>query len=154
MADKVIIEGCRPYDGEYELDLADEPLNILERRWIKKISGYVGAAVWDGWVQRDPDIELAIAVIAMRRVGKIEKSEVLRAAEVLEDGATIRLVFETIDEEAEEGPPVEAPDPSSSSVDSGGRSSQTSDRPGQIPSPTGTPALLKSVISAPETLAS
>lgn len=70
MADRIVVEGSRRYDGEFELDLAGEPLTILERRWIKQISGYVGAAVSIGWAQDDPDVDLALTVIAMFRGGR------------------------------------------------------------------------------------
>lgn len=137
MADKIVIAGARPYDGEYDLDFVGEPLTTLEWRWIKKISGYLPLTVGIGWTGEDPDLFLAFAVIGLRRAGKIEKGEALSAAERMEDSAKITLVFEDEEEEVEADPPVPAPEQPSKSDDFGGPSSPTSELPGPTPLPTG-----------------
>lgn len=150
MADRIVIEGVRRYEGEYEIDLVGEPLTILEQRWIKKISGYLPVEYEVGWRGQDPDLFLALGVIAMRRDGKIEKDDALNVSRALEDGATIRLVFD--EQEAEPNPPVAAPEPQTSNGDSGGRSSLTSDRPGPNHTDTGNPGSERSADSVPATL--
>lgn len=109
MADRFIIN-VKPYQGEYPLDL-EEPFSTLEWRWIKQISGYLPLTLRGGMAGRDPDLILAWAVIAMYRAGRIEASEALRVADNLAvaplDGATIQFVPDE-EEEADEGPPVEA----------------------------------------------
>lgn len=153
MADKIVIEGVRRYDGEYDLDLVGEPLTTLEWRWIKKLSGYLPLTVAAGWVGGDPDLFLALAVVAMRRAGKIEKEDALMVAERMEDGATIRVVGDAEEvEEVEEADPPVAPTEPRSSDDSGVLSSPTSGPPGQPPSPTGSPDSPRSATSDPLTL--
>lgn len=161
MADTVVITGVRRYEGEYELDLVGEPLTTLEWRWIKKIGGYLPVTVDAGWVGRDPDLFLALAIIGLYRAGKIEKDQAHTVAELLADAPTsaIRIVGEAQEEEGEKDgdadDPPEVPSESEPSKPDGGEpSSQTSDQPDPIQPPTGRPGLLKSVTSDLETLAS
>ena len=151
MADKIVIEGVRRYDGEYDFDIAGEPLTTLEWRWIKKISGYLPLTVSVGWMGEDADLFVAFAVIALHRAGKIDKDEALVVASRFDDSPTaaIRLVGDPVEAEAD---PREAPEPSEQNGTSGGHSSPTSDPPGQTPSATGSPDSPRSVISARPTL--
>ena len=100
---KVIIRNIERYNGEYPLD-ADVPMTGLDWRWIKKISGYMPMTVDEGFAGDDPDLYVALAVIALHRAGKIRGPEALLVADVLVnapvDGETITLDF-TDEEEAE-----------------------------------------------------
>ena len=144
MAEQVVIQGVKPYDGEYELDLEGEPLTTLEWRWVKKISGYLPLTMHEGFSGGDPDLVCALAVIALRRNGKIAKEQALAVAERLADapfdGAALQLIFSDAEDDAEgdAGPPEEPPATESPKRSSGGSSSPSSDQPEQSPPPTGT----------------
>jgi hypothetical protein len=114
---RIVIQGVKPYDGEYEFD-AERALNAREWRWIKKISGYLPVTIEDGFTGRDPDLFVALAAIAMCRDGKIDKDAGLRVADELAeapfDGTTITLVGDEIEED-DESPPVLTSEPDESS---------------------------------------
>lgn len=86
MTDAMVVN-VPPYEGEYAFDLSEQPFSTVEWRWIKQISGYMPLTVEAGWKGGDPDLFLALALIAMRRAGKIAKNEVLATAEVIEEAA-------------------------------------------------------------------
>lgn len=126
--DKVIIENIRPYDGEYRLGLDDEPLTTLEWRWVKRISGYLPLTIGEGFAGGDPDVVCALAVVALRRAGKIDQDQVLAVADKLADapfdGSAIRLAD---DEDTDSVPPtVAATEPQKQS---GGASSRPTSAP-------------------------
>jgi hypothetical protein len=74
----------------------------LDWRWIKKISGYMPTTIQEGFAGDDPDLYLALSIIAMHRAGKIRTTEALLVAEALADapwdGKSITIDFS--DEEA------------------------------------------------------
>ena len=92
---RIVITGIPPYDGDYELD-SDRAFNAREWRWIKKVSGYMPLTVSEGFEGGDPDLFVALAIIAMAREGRVTKDEGLRVADVLAeapfDGAAITMV--------------------------------------------------------------
>lgn len=143
MAETITITGVRPFDGEYPLDLEEEPLTTLEWRWVKKISGYLPLTMADGFAGGDPDLVIALAVIALRRGGKIQKEQALtvsdRLSDVAFDGAAIQLRFDGDDEDAEDdaSPPDQPPEQTPSS---GGSSNPSSDPPEPVQPTTGTEA--------------
>lgn len=147
--DRIIIGGVQPFDGTYPLDLDDAPLTTLEWRWIKQLSGYLPLTINDGLSGGDPDLIVALAVIALQRGGKISKTEVLQAGEQLADvpfdGAHIRFEAETVEDDA--GPPDEDAEPSSSSSGSGDDSEQPSENQANGQETTGSHASVRSVIS-------
>ena len=91
---KLVISGIAPWDGSYDLD-PDRPFNTREWRWIKQISGYMPLTISEGFAGGDPDLFVALAVIAMNREGRIGRDQGLDVAEQLSeapfDGATITL---------------------------------------------------------------
>lgn len=134
MADKIVIRGVKPYDGEYDFELAEEPLTTLEWRWVKKIANYLPLTMEEGWRGGDPDLFVAFAVIALRRAGKIDKQEALAVADRLADapfdGATISFVGEELEEDGDvDVPPAEVSVSDSPRKDGGSSSSSTSDTP-------------------------
>ena len=102
---RIQIKGIRHYDGDYELD-TDRAFNAREWRWIKKVSGYMPLTVGDGFAGGDPDLFVALAVIAMCREGKIDRESGLTVADELAempfDGAAITLIGDDV--EADELP--------------------------------------------------
>jgi hypothetical protein len=113
----IIIQGIKPYDGEYDL-VTDRAFNAREWRCIKKVSGYMPLTVSDGFAGGDPDLFVALAVVAMTRQGKVERDDMLRVADELAeapfDGASITMVG---DEVADDDLPLEStPPPAEPSV--------------------------------------
>jgi hypothetical protein len=98
---RIVIKGIRPYDGEYELD-TERAFNAREWNWIKRVAGYMPNTIRDGLAGGDPDLYVALAVIAMCRAGKVERTEGLHAADVLSEApfdGSIQMIFP--EEEAE-----------------------------------------------------
>jgi hypothetical protein len=113
----IIIQGIKPYDGEYDL-VTDRAFNAREWRCIKKVSGYMPLTVSDGFAGGDPDLFVALAVVAMTRQGKVERDNMLRVADELAempfDGASITMVG---DEVADDDLPLDStPPPAESSL--------------------------------------
>jgi hypothetical protein len=95
------------FKGSYPFD-AGEPMLAIEWRWIKKISGYLPLTIGDGFAGQDPDLYIALSVVAMHRAGKIRREEALAVADLLADapvdGKAIEFVFDEEDEQQD--PPV------------------------------------------------
>ena len=102
---KVVLEGVPPYDGEYDLD-TERAFNAREWHWIKKVAGYMPRTIREGFRGGDPDLWVALAVIALARAGKIDRSEGLAVADLLAeqpfemDGGAITLVFPDEDDDS------------------------------------------------------
>jgi len=98
---RIVIKGISPYDGEYELD-PERAFNTREWSWIKKVAGYMPMTITDGLEGGDPELFVALAVIAMCRAGKIDRDKGLQVAEALVeapfDGATISIMAPEVDE--------------------------------------------------------
>ncbi len=151
MTDAIVITGVQPFDGSYDLDLETAPFTTLEWRWIKQTAGYMPATVANGFEGGDPDLIVALAVIAMHRAGKIRKDDVLRTAEQLADvpvdGASI--VFRAGDLEDDARPPEVSESTSYSPTGSGEGSSPPTVQLGNGQSHTGDPTSLMHVTSGP-----
>lgn len=123
---KVIVH-VAPFEGEYDLNVAEQGWTTVELRWIKKLSGYLPLTLDEGWEGGDADLFNAIACIAMYRAGRLKKEEVLKAAEILEDYPMGEAVTfepdEAEDEEDDEEGKVSEPDGSRSG------SGESSDKP-------------------------
>src|SRR5262245_19736101 len=140
MPDHLVISGVAPFDGAYPLDIDEAPLTTLEWRWIKQLSGYLPMTITEGLAGGDPDLIVALAVIAMRRAGRITREQVLMTADQLADVPfdDAHLSYRLGDAEQNGGdasPPIDGA--GSSSVDSGADSTPPSASPGNGPSPTG-----------------
>jgi hypothetical protein len=100
---KMVINGIRPWDGEYDL-VSDRAFNAREWRIIKQHSGYLPMTVSDGFAGEDPDLFVALAVVAMIRAGRIRREEWEHVADQISeapfDGSTLTMI----------GDPVEADD--------------------------------------------
>lgn len=98
---RIQIRGIKPWDGDYDLD-TDRAFNAREWRWIKQVSGYMPLTVSDGFAGGDPDLFVALAVVAMCRSGRIEKAQGLDVAEQLSevpfDGAAISMVGDAVED--------------------------------------------------------
>jgi hypothetical protein len=103
MADHILIEGVRLYDGEYPFDLENAELTTREWGWIKRLAGYLPDTIEGG--AQDPELVIVFAAIAIRRAGKIEAREVPEVFDTLSDapfGAAVKLVLEAPEEEPKE----------------------------------------------------
>lgn len=117
---KIVIQGIRPWDGEYDLD-TDRAFNAREWKWIKNVSDYMPLTVSDGFAGGDPNLFVALAVIAMCRAGKIERDQGLRVADELAeapfDGASITMVGDEVTDDdvpLESTPTQDEPSPPNS----------------------------------------
>lgn len=111
---RVVIRGMKPWDGEYDLE-TNRPFNAREWRWVKKISGYMPLTLKEGFEGGDPDLYLALAVIALCRAGKIEREQGLELAEELSEAdmtdAAITLIADETVVEADTVPLESTPTP-------------------------------------------
>ena len=120
---KVKLSGVGRFDGEYDLGDDDRPFNGREWHWIKNISGYMPLTISEGFAGRDPDLFIALAVIAMCRAGKIRRVSALAVAEELleapyEGMNTIDLIGDVTEEDDEIPPALERENGDSSENDS------------------------------------
>ena len=144
---RIVVKGAKPYDGEYPLD-TDRAFNSREWNWIKRIAGYMPNTISDGFNGGDPDLYVALTVIAMCREGRIDRNDGLRVAEALAevpfDGAGIQIIFPQGEED--DSPLELTPTPGLSSQNgspektpsSGSSSGSSSENPAPTPSATGT----------------
>lgn len=114
MATKIVLNTPR-FKGEYALDLEQAP-TALEWRWIKKTSGYLPLTWEEGIRGGDPDLIVALAVIALVRAGKVSKTDALATADWLAeavpfDGESITLIGDEEEEAEDGGPPAEPATP-------------------------------------------
>lgn len=84
------------YKGEYPLE-SDRPMDAFEWRLIKKISGYMPMTIDAGFAGDDPDLYIALAVIALLRAGKIRKEEALLAAAIFDSAPVSDESFIVLD---------------------------------------------------------
>ena len=95
-----------PYDGRFELDLEGHELTTREWGWIKRLSGYLPLTIEEGL--GDPELITVLAVIALRRAGKVDTQSVPRTFDRLADapfGAAVTMDTDRADTEADAGPP-------------------------------------------------
>jgi hypothetical protein len=140
----IILQGVRPYDGRYELDLATNRATTVEWGWIKRFSGYLPANADQGFEGNDPELMAALAVIALHRAGKVQPRDVQDVFDVIAAapvGDTIRFDNDdpdTDDRVVDASPPAarsNGNEPSSGEGSTTSSETSTSD-----PSSTGIPA--------------
>jgi hypothetical protein len=152
LSDWIVVSGMQPYDGRYELDLDEAPFTTREWGFIKRHAGYLPIAL-DADAFTDPELIVVLAIIAIRRSGKIETAEIPALWERFADapfGSVITL------EPGEESSDADSPPSASSNGkrDTSGDSSPTgSVSSGDGPNRTGSPGSATSV-SVPQTSAS
>ena len=115
---RIVVKGMKPWDGEYELD-TDRAFSSREWHWIKKVSGYLPLTVREGFAGQDPDLYVALALIAMCRNGRIQRDDWQRVAEQMAeapfDAQSITLVGPAEAEVDDDIPPVLTSEPAGSS---------------------------------------
>lgn len=143
MPDHVVIEGFRPYDGRYPLDLVAEPFTIREWGWIKRLSEYLPTTAGDGFNGSDPELLGVIAVIVLHRAGMVTREDVPAVYDRLADlphRTTLHWEFGT-----SPGGDDDDDDPTASSKESlsfsGDDSIPNSESLADPPRPIGTPGL-------------
>jgi hypothetical protein len=137
----ITLTNVQPYDGRYDIDLAEAELTNREFGWIKRFAGVLPATIGDALVGGDAEFWCAVAVIALRRAGRIGPADAPAVFEKLNDagyGDVAVQITPGEEEDAAAGPPVLSSTSSgSSSGDGSPTSSETRDGP---LSPTGSPA--------------
>ena len=130
---RIVVKGMRPWDGEYELD-TDRAFSSREWHWIKRVSGYLPLTVREGFAGQDPDLYVALALIAMCRNGRIQRDAWQRVAEQMAeapfDAQSITLVGPAESEEDADIPPDLTSEPVGSSPTSS-LESNSSEKPKQ-----------------------
>jgi hypothetical protein len=144
----VVVKGSGRYDGEYHLDVENRALNGREWNWIKRISGYMPNTIKEGFQGEDPDLYVALAVVAMAREYRIDRTEGIQVAEALSelpfDGTAITFIFpQSAEDDAPLGltgePEQQSPSGSPEKTPSSGSSSKSSsENPAPTPPSTGT----------------
>lgn len=120
--DTLTIQGVAPWDGEYPLDAEAEPFTYREWGYLKRYANYLPLTLKDGLEGSDPVLFAVLALIVLRRAGRIQESELqatferfLDAPFSLEEGTTVRLHLEPDPEEGDAaGPPQESSNGNSS----------------------------------------
>lgn len=145
----ITINGVPPYDGRYDLDLENRELTTREWGWIKRLAGYLPLTAEEGY--GDPELITVLAVIALRRAGKVDTQQVPQVFGRLSDapfGSTITMETDLADEEVDAGPPASS---SNGNTAGSGPGSPTSSEPlTAAPKVSGTPGWVISQ-SAPQT---
>lgn len=65
MADRIVIEGIPPYDGDWEFDASY--FTMREFHTIKKVTGLRGGELSDAIESGDMDVVVGLAVVALQR---------------------------------------------------------------------------------------
>lgn len=125
MGEYLVVEGAKPYDGRYPLDLGDAPFTVREWGWLKRLSGYLPLTAADGFEGNDPELMLAIALVLMRREGKVEADDLVDTYGRLADRSGVRLRWES-DGVVEGDTPEDPTESSSESTSSHGPDSTMS----------------------------
>jgi hypothetical protein len=93
MAHRFEIRNIKPYDGDDPMTKRSE-LTALEWSWIKRFSGYMPTTLDDGLDGFDPSLVVTLAILAMVRDGKINRTDVPVAWERLSN-----VPFDSADDE-------------------------------------------------------
>lgn len=123
-----VVEGVKPYDGEYEFDPSRE-MTTTEWGWVKRLSGCLPNTIRRAFADGDPELMVALLVVAMHHAGKVEKERVLAVADRLFDapfGSAVKL-RRVGAEVAAEDPPADAA--TTPQTPSGGESSSPASDP-------------------------
>lgn len=132
---KFIITDLFPYDGEYEIDLAN--LSNRDFHDIKRIAGYTPPELEDALARGDTDLIVALSVIALRRSKKFERID----EDLLWDAGAGNFDAEPIEQpKADDADPTTTPlEHGTPSTPSGERSPSGGDKEAaRILRPTGT----------------
>ena len=112
MGNRIVLNTPK-FKGEFDFDIAAEPLTNLEWRWVKRLSGYMPMTVDEGLHGADPDLFVAFAVIALARAGRIPASDALNVAESFADlpfdGTAITFIGDQDGDTDDPPEPAEAP---------------------------------------------
>lgn len=124
---EVVVAGFKPYDGTYPWIA----FNRYEMGQIRRLSGFMPAQYEEAFNGGDSEFEACIAVLAMKRGGRIEAEEVADVFRRLLDTDDAEIRVRSDDKEAAEEPDPPQHEPSSSessgsSGPGGNESSETS----------------------------
>lgn len=146
------LRGVAPYDGRYDIDLAESEFTNREWGWIKRFSGYLPATFDDAVRGGDAEFWCVFALILLHRQHRITKADVAEVFELLQDAPYAAVAVEIdVHDEGDAGPPPRSSNGNEPTA--GPFSSASSDSPATPQSPTGTPGSGTSV-SVPVTSAS
>lgn len=144
---KLTIKGVDPFDGSYDLDFTEQPFTNRDLHLIKKLAGVRLGELEEAFASGDNDLFVAVAVIQLRREGKVQKGRELAAADLLFDGEAGSLLFEDTAED-DAGPP-ESPLPTATVGGEESDSNSESSLPGSNGSSDDLPAITPTFTGPP-----
>lgn len=120
---EVVVEETGQWDGRYPFDVPFDP-TLREWIWIKDLADYYPLTFEEGFRRMDAALVTVVALISMRRAGKISVEEVPRVWERWQDlPVVIRL--ELGEEEEPEDPMTASETRSDANENSAGTSGST-----------------------------
>lgn len=138
-----LVQGLPPFDGRYEWGWSLDDLTTREWGWIKKYSGYKGLTIQQGLEEGDIELLACLAMISIRRAGRLETTEVAGFMERIQDeGFGKKITVDTTDATDAEQETVVLPPPTSSPSStgiSGDASPTSSENPGNGQKASGIP---------------
>lgn len=129
---EVIVAGFKPYDGRYPMI----PFNRYEQGQIRRLAGWMPLQYEEALDGGDAELIACMAVLAMRRAGRIDREDVPGTYEKLLDADAAEI---TLDGQMEDRGETD-PNPSGSSLSSdtsGPGSSKNSETSQQTPKANG-----------------
>lgn len=145
----ITLERVAPYDGSYGIDLDETELTNRDWEWLKQYSATYPATLGDAIGRGDASFWCTMALILLRRAGRIDKTDAAAVFELLQDAPYSAVGVEVdVRDEGDAGPPLSSSNGSETS--SGNGSATSSAIPEPTPSVTGPPSSDTSV-SAPAT---
>jgi hypothetical protein len=122
----ITLKGVPPYDGPYTIDMNETELTNRDWEWLKRYSATFPSTLGDAIEHGDASFWCAMALILLRRAGRIDKAEAPAVFEQLEDAPYSAVGVEVdVREEDDAGPPP--PSSSSNGTISGDDSSSSSE---------------------------
>lgn len=146
---KVTIANVAGYDGEYDLDF--DKFKNRDLRTIKKISGVLPTGFGDALAASDPELVVALAVIAVQAVGKGANVLPHNLAELFfeSDAGAIKVDLSDDQPEVDERPPdSQTPSGEANSHDAASDASEST-TPSGLPGKAETESLADGVKSEP-----
>lgn len=89
---RFVITGMGGLDGAYDFDLDELDLTLREWGWVKRHSGYMPLTLVEGLAGGDTALMVIVALIVVRRAGKLRTDEFDQAVDRFQDaplGASI-----------------------------------------------------------------
>lgn len=91
------------YDGEYGLDIVSTPLKWLDLHIIKVVADVMPGDFDEALERADPDLNLALVVIALYRAGRVQRGTYAKVGHDLREMELESISIESDDDESTAG---------------------------------------------------